>query len=128
VKPVIVAELTVIVHVAFDTTSPGAAVAFLGVVADGDGRPDVDKPLTADLAAEASPEVPGTDTDGTGSDGTGSDGTGSDGTGSDGVGTGRDGVGTGDDAAGELGLELEGTGKQMMIRMQVWLGVGCAAC
>ena len=93
---------------ALDTTSPGAAVASLGVVADGDGRPDGDKPRTADLAAEASPEGLGTDTDGVGS-------------GSDGVGNGSDGVGSGSDgAAGELGLELGGAGKQMMIRTQVW--------
>ena len=107
-----VAEPTVIVHVALETTSPGAAVASCGVVADGDGRPEGDKPLAADLAAEASPERPGTDIDGVGSDGVGS--------GSDGV----DGVGSGSGSvAGELGLEL-GAGKQMITRMQVWLGVG----
>ena len=39
-NPVIVAELTVIVHVASDTTRPGTALASFGVVGDGDGLPD----------------------------------------------------------------------------------------
>jgi hypothetical protein len=103
VKPVIVAESTVIVHVALDTTSPGAAVASLGVVGDGDARPAGDLPL-ADGTAVAAAEVPGRPGKLT-------------------AGVGRDGETDGEGAAvaGELalGLGLGDEGKQKMIRMQV---------
>jgi hypothetical protein len=109
VNPVIVAVLTVIVHVALDTTSPGAAVAFLGVVGDGDALP-ADNLSLADATADAAADAPGRPgrlgrpTDGMGRDGAG------------------DGAGAlGEAAAGELGLGLglEDEGKQKMIRMQV---------
>jgi hypothetical protein len=109
VNPVIVAEPTVIVHVALDTTSPGAAVASLGVVGDGDALPAGNLPF-ADATADATADAPGRlgrPTDGRGRDGTGRDGTG-------------DGAGAlGEAVADELGLGLGDEGKQMMIRMQV---------
>jgi hypothetical protein len=60
VNPVIVAEPTVIVQVALDTTSPAAALAFFGVVADGDddGPPAGEVPL-ADGAVLAEAAAPG---------------------------------------------------------------------
>jgi hypothetical protein len=116
VNPVIVAESTLIVHVALDTTSPGAAVASLGVVGDGDALPADNLPF-ADATADAAADVPGRlgrPTDGMGR-----------------AGVGRDGVGDGAGAPGEavagelgLGLGLGDVGKQKMIRMQVWLGAG----
>jgi hypothetical protein len=109
VKPVIVAESTVIVQVALDTTSPGAARASLGVVGDGEARPARDAALATGVSA-----------DGVGTTGvpvTGEVGTGSD-TRTDGTGAARD------EVAGELGLGLGDVGKQKMIRMQAWPGAG----
>jgi hypothetical protein len=111
VNPVIVAESTLILHVALDTTSPGAAVASLGVVGDGDALP-ADNLSFADATADAAADVPGRlgrPTDGMGRDGVG------------------DGAGAlGEAVAGELGLGLGlgDVGKQKLIRMQVWLGAG----
>jgi hypothetical protein len=108
VNPVIVAEPTVIVHVASDTTSPGAALASLGVVGDRDALAAGDVPL-ADGAAVAA-------------DGTGRLGRPTAGVGRAGVDSVAVGEGAADEAVDgglELGLGLGDEGKQKISRMQV---------
>jgi hypothetical protein len=103
VNPVIVAEPTVIVHVALDTTSPGAALASLGVVGDGDGRPDGDRPPADGVPVRPAPGVGTTGAAVPVARGADADGEGA-------------AVGA---VAGALGLGLGAAGKQKMIRMQV---------
>ena len=101
-NPSIVAEPTVIVHVVLETTSPVAAVASWGCVGDGDadGLPVVGLPVVGledGLALDAAPGL----LDGPAA-----------------------GVGAADVDGLGVGLGLADVGQQMMIRMQVLLGVG----
>jgi hypothetical protein len=142
-KLVIVAESTLIVHVALDTTRPAAAEASLGVTAfcflsalpvtvadglpDGDALPVADGSL-AEGVAEAEPDALGVAVGLCGApDVLGS---------AVGVGDGDaealgDGVGdgSGDDALG-LGVGVGDEPKQKITSTQVWVGVGVgvAAC
>jgi hypothetical protein len=129
-----VAESTVIVHVALDTTRPGAAEASLGVtafrffpalpVAVADGLPDGDAlPVADGLLAEGVAEA---EADELGV----ADALGLADVLGPAVGAGDAealGDGPGDDALG-LGVGLGDEPEQKIISTQVWVGAGVAAC